>query len=882
MSLAPSAKWSLPAKFSATPGLLYSLVFASGIAGLGYQILWTRLLSMSLGHDYMAVLGVITAFFAGLAIGGLAFDRVISTSARPHLWFAGLEAVIGLWALVAVWLFPFVGDALPSLLGPNPSPALLGIVTFVVPFLLLAPAVIAMGATLPAADRVAGRLNASSDRQEAPHKSVLGGLYGANTLGAVIGVYGLMYWLLPSLGFSKSLLVFAVLNLTCAVLLMTRFAGQSQPEAKQTRRSAAKPTRKVLALIFLTGFLGIAFEVVMIRALAQSLENTVFSYASVLAIYLLGTAFGAALYHRIPVLRRASYSAVLAALSGACALSVFLLPLLPTILSLADKVPAQVTLAAAVSEGLAGALVFFVPTAVMGVLFCRIAEPMRGPEGGIGLALFFNTLGGALAPVLVGLGGLLLLGVVPALFAIALSYGVLALIFSFKHQRARLLTPLAIGSALVSSLGFAPQLRPSLLSLPPETTALASIDGVLGTVNVYGYEGGPSFLKINNGYVMGGTTTVKGDRRQGHIPLLLHGNPKSALFLGLGTGATFAAASPYPGLKAQAAELVPEVIDVLPYFESVSGAIAADADLTLRVGDARRVVKAGQDKLDVVVSDTFHPSRDGAGLLYTVEHFEAIKARLKEDGLFCQWLPLHQLDAAALKSIVQSFLHVFPDAIATLNDLSLETPVLGLIGGYKRAKPDARILASNDVQAELTVAGLRNGFGPLSGVISGPDALKAYAGGAPLNRDDHPHVMFASARTAYSDIGAPEDRLIALLSELGSARAETFVNAKLVDRLQRYWAARDAFLLLGAKRPENEDRDGVVRQMAPKLLSIVRLSPDFAPAYDPLLNMAGYLRQNNPPAAYALLYDLSAAAPNRRDAQVLLGRWYNAKLAPQD
>ena len=84
-------------------------------------------------------------------------------------------------------------------------------------------------------------------------------------------------------------------------------------------------------------------------------------------------------------------------------------------------------------------------------------------------------------------------------------------------------------------------------------------------------------LKVNNHYQMGGTSSVYSDRRQAHIPLLLHPEPQKALFLGLGTGVTFAAAADYPGLEAVAVELVPEVIDVIHYFEPVTGKLRRES-----------------------------------------------------------------------------------------------------------------------------------------------------------------------------------------------------------------------------------------------------------------------------------------------------------------
>ena len=65
--------------------------------------------------------------------------------------------------------------------------------------------------------------------------------------------------------------------------------------------------------------------------------------------------------------------------------------------------------------------------------------------------------------------------------------------------------------------------------------------------------------------------------------------------------------------------------------------------------DARRQVRAGSERHDLIIADNFHPARSGSGALYTVEHFAAVRERLADNGLFCQWLPLHQLDLDSLR-----------------------------------------------------------------------------------------------------------------------------------------------------------------------------------------------------------------------------------------
>ena len=93
----------------------------------------------------------------------------------------------------------------------------------------------------------------------------------------------------------------------------------------------------------------------------------------------------------------------------------------------------------------------------------------------------------------------------------------------------------------------------------------------MAAVSVIEGADGEFYLKVNNHFVMGGTASYYSDRRQGHIPLLLHPHPKRALFLGLGTGATFAAAADYPGLEAEGVELIPEIIPLLRYFAEING-----------------------------------------------------------------------------------------------------------------------------------------------------------------------------------------------------------------------------------------------------------------------------------------------------------------------
>ncbi|HVR64665.1 MAG TPA: spermidine synthase, partial [Polyangia bacterium] len=151
---------------------------ASGFAGLGYQIVWTQQATLWLGQDMAAVLAVVAAFFGGLAAGALALGGRIARSRRARRWYAGCELAIALWSLALMVLLPRFSAAATRLMGAQPFGPTMWLLAFAGTFLLLLPATAAMGATLPAMERLAPATGGGAT-------SSVAGLYAANTLGAV-------------------------------------------------------------------------------------------------------------------------------------------------------------------------------------------------------------------------------------------------------------------------------------------------------------------------------------------------------------------------------------------------------------------------------------------------------------------------------------------------------------------------------------------------------------------------------------------------------------------------------------------------------------------------------------------------------------------------
>jgi spermidine synthase len=824
------------------------LMIASGFAGLGYQIVWTQQCALWLGHEAAAVLAVVAAFFGGLGLGALLLGPRIDSSRRPALWYAGCEAIIGLWSLALVFLMAPAAGVLFGLLGSQPTPSWHWSVVFCGTFLLLLPATAAMGATLPAMERILG----TSRTADVP----IALLYAGNTFGAVLGVLAVAFFLVPRFGLTTAATVCVALNLVCAAAALQAFPARSV----QVASAPAVHAWPRLAVLAATGFLGIGYEVLVVRALSQVAENTVFTFAILLAVYLIGSALGAAVYGRSNT--RLQRDDLLQLLSVACGAGLLVL-VNAHALKAAGLAIFGVSMGAALAvEVLLATAAFLLPTFVMGALFSHLAIDARTNGIGFGRALGANTLGAALAPLAFGVLLLPMLGSTHALLLVILGY---LLLVAGRRWRS---SPQWIAAAAVLALAiWAPSL--ASIDIPAGGRLVSYAEGVSAAVSVIEDADGVATLHIDNRQQEGSSATLYADARQGLLPILLHPAPRRALFLGLGTGLTAKSASEDAALDVDAVELLPEVIAAADYFKSFE---TQHPRLRLLNADARRFVRASPDRYDVIVADNYHPARSGSGSLYTVEHFAAVRERLAPGGVFCQWLPLHQLDLDTLRSIVRSYLVTYPHGFAMLATNSLDTPVLGLVSRRNGERFDPGALRVRLAAARLPrspeESGIADDLALLGGFVAGPAALTKFAGDAPLNTDDHPVVSFSAPRITYAPDSLPRDRLVELLSRVSISPDELVAGGdeSWRRRLSAYWRARDRYLDAGRRvRPTRQLTDMLAQVQTP-LLSVLEISPDFRPAYDPLLRMAAQLAADDAGAARALLVRLAQLQPARSEA----------------
>lgn len=734
-----------PPRLTSSDSLLLFAFLCSGASALGLELIWLRLLGLAFGSETFGTLAVLAGLFAGLALGAAILHRVALRSRRPVLIYMAAEMAVAVYAFFGpVFLFR-LADTLPRLLGPvvgdNRSLGALSI-NLSIGAVALLPATFAMGITVAA-------LVEAWQRRRTPMENLntVAWLYAANTVGATIGICLAIYGLLPKLGLTVASDIFGAISLV-AVWLAWRWerSGVHSASEHENECSVAIEGRRRLflyGLLFATGLAGIGLEIAGTQALAQIFLNTIHTFANIVVVYLFGTAAGAYLYatrlaHRFRADRDQGTAILLMALSLSTIVSAAALSCttewMDSVAPLGSPY-AQTVL----SEALISALVYLLPTMAMGATFSHLLGYFT--LHGVGYATAVNTTGASLAPLVFGLVLIPMAGYGAAWYAALAIYLILFATVALRRQRrARWAAPAFLGLALLAWWAYSPLM---LVRFAPNVKLLAQEIGFHGIVSVT--QDGPSrILQVGQSTLMGGSPGWV-TRRMGQLPMLLAFSPREVLYLGVGTGLTAGGALDFPVERVTGVELIPEVLQMLPWFSEYNHGLQNDGRASLHVSDARRFVRASAAQFDVIVADLYHPSHDGIGSLYTLEHFTAIRAHLRDAGLFVQWLPLYQLPPTELKTIVATFLQVFPDAGSAIANYSGNAR-LGLLGWTAPIPIDIQTIESRlSQQKDRTFEGVPD---VLSSYMLDAAALRAYSADAIINTDANQRILFDAAPAA--------------------------------------------------------------------------------------------------------------------------------------
>jgi spermidine synthase len=843
-----------------TKKLLLGLgIFASGFVGLGYQIIWTKQLVAAIGLETPAILAIVTAFMGGFSVGAFTLDRFIRQSNRPLRWLIGLELVIGFWGLFSFYIaapfFQSIDSATNDLFSNHDN---------VAPFfgacvLFFLPSTVAMGATLPAMER--------AWRQLCDSKNCVGLVYGINTAGAAIGVLMVTFSIIPSVGLQYSLAAMCCVSFAIGVGLLFFLKNiELKPTTTRTTEISRRKFNPEFVRLGMLGLLGMSYQLLCVRVLSQSLENTVFTYASILSIYLLGTSIGGIVFHRFE--RRASktmfQSGITVVSAGLILISLQIMPLIPSLYKNLWAWAAMVPSKMLISEMVIAGSILILPTVGSGFLFTSLIRKSIQAPSPIGIPLGYNLIGATLAPilfcVLIPICGTRIL-----LVGVGLGFLTLVNLKSWTRLWPTLPALLVLASQTPT--------KPSLLGVNKSQTDGRTItEGIAGVVSIVTDESGHKRLEVNNRFMMGSTQAAIAERRQAHLPLLIHPAPKQALFLGVGTGITLGAAASYPDLEADGVELLPEILDSLGEFSVWNRYPYNNARIRLHRMDARRFVKQTKTQYDVIVADVFHPARDGAGLLYTREHFEQIKTRLSDSGIFCQWLPLHQFDQTGLGSLKATFQLVFPNTTVWLLNATLGVPVIAFIGSIEPIEIQNDRL--NEIESnELLFEELRDSLlhtvnRIVSCYLREIEHARFDDRSFPINTDDFQFVSYHAPLRQRQ--GGQFELLTGFLpSQTGALRQA--VPSTPISSWQSQWtpylSARDLYL-----KGQLKEVEGALTAAIQHYLEGIKISQKFTLGYARCISIAMELNATEPQESIHLLNQLETLRPAQPLAKRLLDR----------
>lgn len=644
-----------------------------------------RRFAVLLGGTAPATAAALTAFFAGLGLGSYLLGRLAPRFAHPLRVFAALEIGTALSALAVEPVLRALQPLYASIYDASADHVTLAIAlkTGIAIVAVLVPAT-CMGGTLPVlAQFVAARAHALGVR--------VGGLYAVNTAGAALGALAVPAVLLPKFGGGGALTLVAATSAAIGVaVLFVRVAAAPPSEpaarrmAKRDKETLAASSRLPIAAAFVSGVITLALEALAARAFALVHENSAYSFATVVAVFLAGLAGGAAMARM--ALRRGIPPQSLVVIGWATAGAwIVILPALFVRATGLEYLAAGGLIAHQVHLAVLVAACLLVPSALLGlVLPALMQEAGEGARDGgpaVGAIVGANTVGAILGPPL-------------ALFAVAPSTGLwpavsllggvsiaaaAAIAVSASSRASRRILAGAIAVAVLAVFAAPPASLPAL-KLSAGEHLLDLREGAFGTVAVVERDGHRR-IKLNNFYVLGGTASAGDERLQGHIPLLLHPAPQRVAYLGLGTGISLSAVRFHPVQEVVALELVPDVVSTArEWFADANLGVLTDARVRVRAEDARSFVGATGKRFDVVIGDLVVPWRRGESSLYTQESFASVRRVLAPGGLYCQWLPLYQLSEAEFDSIAATFLDVFPHTTLWVAGFNAGEPAVALVG----------------------------------------------------------------------------------------------------------------------------------------------------------------------------------------------------------
>jgi spermidine synthase len=732
----------------------------SGAAGLMYQVVWSRELVLVFGNTTEAIGTIVSAFMAGLGLGGLIGGLVSPRLRRPLLVYGIVELAVGGSALmVPAGLNLFAGvyrqayDAAP--------PGELTLVRLALTLATVTPVTFLMGLTLPLLTRhLVNSMRTAGAR--------MGQLYSANTLGAMAGTLLSGIVLIELFGLSVTADTAVGLNVLAGGIALALAAREpvgshvAMSPGLNMEQSAEIPGLRLLlyAATFVSGFAALALEVLWTRMLAEGTGSLIYIFVIILAVYLLGIAVGGAAYRAASSPGRDTPRVLALALLGIAVSTLITVPLGTVWISTSPIWRAIILLPATICMGYAFPL--------SARLLTR--DPAHGSRS-IGVLYAWNTAGsilGSLAAAFVLAGAL---GTNASILILASANATAGLVLFVTHARPprslSLRVPLGAVAMIVIPLLLVATGSPIVKTSTEHRLDAGSFthyhaEDRLSTLDAVG--GPPSERRL---FVTGTSMTYLSTdtKLMAYLPKVMRPNANDFLDIAFGMGTTYRSAINL-GMRTDAVDLSPTVPRMMPVFY-------ADAEKYLNnplgrvvTADGRNYVRLTSRRYDIISVDPPPPIHSaGTVVLYTREFYADAHRHLRRDGLMTEWL-YFGVTLAELREHLHTFRSEFPHVLVLISPMHGGLYLLGSDSDISWDPATAsRILASPNAMWDI---GDAPDYYRIAGrlwpsILARMQWLKdgevdRFSGDAPLITDDHPHTeyyllhqMFASGDQSVSE-----------------------------------------------------------------------------------------------------------------------------------
>ncbi len=772
-------------------GIYLVLFFLSGFSALIYEITWTRLLLLAFGSTTLANALVVSAFMLGLGLGGLYYGSYVDRVNNSKKLFSYLQLGIGLSSFLLLLLINqlpnfYKGISKNIHLNPSISSTIIFILTFAVLFI---PTFL-MGGTFPV-------ITKCYVQDENKIKNGIGLLYGFNTFGGTIGALLTGFFFIRTLGLSSTQLIAILINLIIGILVYLFIAKMSTENRisktvpQESKKDNLNKIKKYMPLIAgLTGFAGLACEILWIRALSIFLINSTYTFTMIIIVFLSGIFIGSIVFTRLS--KKSNIHNVFALVQILTGLYIItgslFLNKLPALLFLFSSIFEIPTLRMFLPALLLSWVIVFVPAIFMGISFpliCSLYEQKIPNLGNyLGNIYFFNTIGSALGSLIAGVLLIQYIGVIRGLVTVAFINLLIGFFFTLSLKKKFVYIIIFVWA--IASFFYSMQnkliLPPSLYQSPSRQHRVLFYQETLdGTIIVSEDRStGIRSCYVNNSAVIGTTyDALKVVKMLGHLPFIFNPDAKEILVIGFGIGITTSAIARYNVNQIDCVEICPGLRTAAKYFANFNNYIFNNPVVNFINADGRNFLLLTKKRYDIISCDPTHPIL-GSGSLYTKEFFILCREHLSDNGAVCQYLPLHKLSPDQFKSLIKTFADVFPHTSIWL--------------GYSHG-----ILVGTNHSQKIIFESLKNLNDDLLkdpyllavSYLLDTEAIRHFTSGAKINTDNQPRLEFFTPLSLRNENW---EHNIKSVMEHRISIDKIVIGIEDLEKLQRYLQGQKYFI----------------------------------------------------------------------------------------